>query len=608
MLSIKDYRSIYLTNLESNPFESSSMLKLPVENKKTIYGLDIETYPVNRVGYDAEFCAKRSKIRLIQIFNPISNTVCVFDMLKLTAEEIEQLKKFIASKTFYIHNALFDVRFLQALGIPFVRAKCTMIMYSLVLKSIYPDSKKFSCSLKDCVHNILQTEISKLEQVSDWSAPELTESQLEYAGYDAYLCWNVGAKLENNPAVRTDNFKIMCNVINALARIINNGVYINVPKLDALIKEWTEACDSASAECDKFYKDINVRSGVQLGDWIANNIPQDILATWPKTAKDRLKTDTPTLVEYEEVEALKPLVKFKKFQKYLTTYGEPMKKFINPVDGRLHPNYTIAFTESGRLSSMNPNVQNFPRGGEYRGLFTNQFEDTTLVCADYSQVEVRVAAILSHDVRMLEAYRTGKDLYKLTASLILHKTEDTITKAERQRAKAVVLGLQFGMGANKLCLYAKQYGVEMSNEESKQLVKNYRLAYPDLYAWQMDTTEKAAMSLRATTVGGMIRKLSSDNYYTCSLNTPVQGSAAEAILYAIALLDREFIFHKLPAKIVATVHDEILVECKKEVAEKVKTTLEDCMMLGFNHVFPNDFGAINNIVEAHIGNSWYDAK
>lgn len=579
----------------------------------SIFGLDIETYPVINEGVSAEFDSKRSAIRTIQIYNHKSDTSVVFDLMKMTDLQKKLLCSFIERHRFFIHNALFDVRFLQEFGVRYVQCIDTMIMYSAFLRSRYANSKQYSVSLKEAVHQLFNKDISKLEQVSDWSAPELTQEQINYAGLDAYLAWKVGNELKDKPSSKTDNFKLTNKAINAVARIIRNGIYLDTDKLDVMIESWRAAASTAEIACNKYYGDMNIRSGVQLGAWLKKHLTTEELALWPKTDKGSLKTDTATLMEAEHIEALKPLVTYKKYQKYISTYGESIKAMINPVTHRLHPSYTLAFTDTGRMSSRDPNVQNFPRPdenlGNYRELFVPQWKGkTTFVCADYSQVEVRVAAILSNDKRMLEAYKTGKDLYKLTASLILHKKEEDVTKEERQRAKAVVLGLQFGMGYKKLCQYAKQYGVEMSENESAKLVENYRLAYPNLYEWQQRTTREAAISLKATTVGGMVRKLNEDNYYTCSLNTPVQGSAAEALLYTLWLLDKEFMFEKIPAKIVATVHDEILVECKVEVAEKVKDILEQSMMLGFTHVFPNNYGAVNNIVEAHIGDSWYDAK
>jgi DNA polymerase-1 len=576
-------------------------------------GLDIETYPVIKEGVEYSFCSKRSKIRLIQIYDNNSKTSLLIDYKMLSPEEKRIVLDYVATHKFFIHNALFDVRFFQEEGIPFVDCICTMTMYTTVLRAHYSDSKKYSSKLGACVRNLFRVDIDNSEGSSDWSKDELDERQLTYAAHDAYWVYKIGEKLSKDPAVRTDNFRLTTGVLNAICRIIRSGIYIDVQKLNENIKNWENLASAALEECDKYYQGMNVRSGVQLGVWLKKNLTRADLEIWPVTPKGSLKTDAETLTDYGSgVEALKPLLKYKKYQKYLSTYGKSIIELVNPVTGRIHPNYTVAFTESGRLSSRQPNVQNFPRpdaeAGRYRDLFKPQNDKNVLVGADYSQIEVRIAAILSKDKKMLEAYREGKDLYKQTASLILHKKEADITKAERQQAKAVVLGLQFGMGEVTLCSYAKQYGVNMSIQESATMVDNYRAAYSGLTAWQRKTTKQAASTLTSSTVCGLVRKLDSHNYYTCSLNTPVQGSAAEALIYAITLLDKEFIFNKIPARIVATVHDEILVECRKEVAEEVKVMLEQAMMLGFTYVFPQAYGAENNIVEAHIGESWFDAK
>ena len=310
-----------------------------------------------------------------------------------------------------------------------------------------------------------------------------------------------------------------------------------------------------------------------------------------------------------ELPELEYLITYKKYNKYLSTYGDNIKLFINPKTNRIHGSYTLGYTDTGRLSSMKPNIQNFPREEWYRKLFIPQ-NDNVLVCADFSQVEVRVAAILSGEENMLKAYREGKDLYKHTASLLFRKPEEEITKEERQRAKAVVLGLQFGMGYKTLCKYALNYGVKLSEEESNTLVVRYKEAYPRLTAWQVETTTIASELLSTQTVCGMKRKLSDDNYYTCSLNTPVQGSAAEVILVALTVLDEYIQKNNLSAKIVATVHDEILVECSKEDSQVVKKALETIMHKAFIFVFDKVGikGADANIVEAHIGGNWYEAK
>ena len=487
-------------------------------------------------------------------------------------------------------------------------------MYSLVLKATYTGTKstiKFPKSLRIVMKVLFDVEISKEEQTSDWSRADLSSEQIQYAELDPLYAYMIGNKLKTHEALQTLNFKLTCASINALARMKLTGIKIDVPRLDALIDEWQEKVDESYKECLIHFKDININSSVQLGNWLEKNVDKKILDSWERTEKtNRLNTDAEALKNHvREVPKLLSLVEYKKYYKYLSTYGDNIKAFINPVSGRIHGDYKLAFTDTGRLSSMKPNIQNFPREEWYRSIFIPE-KNNVLVCADYSQVEVRVAAILSGEERMLKAYREGKDLYKHTASLLLHKPEADITKAERQQAKAVVLGLQFGMGASTLCKYALNYNVVLTEAESKKLVDGYRQAYPMLYEWQLNTTALAKETLMCETVCGMKRKLDDDNYYTCSLNTPVQGSSAEVILYALWKLDKEICDNNIPARIVATVHDEVLVECDKRVGEKVRDMLSRVMLEAFRFVFNRIGikGADANIVEAHIGGNWYEAK
>ena len=576
---------------------------LPKETQD-YYGLDTETTGLE---------VYTSKVRLLQIANPKERLV--YDLFKLDDEHKKQLKDFLESHKFYIHNALFDVPLLmQTFHIKYITCMDTLIMYSLVLKATYTGTKstiKFPKSLRIVMKVLFDVEISKEEQTSDWSRADLSSEQIQYAELDPLYAYMIGNKLKTHEALQTLNFKLTCASINALARMKLTGIKIDVPRLDALIDEWQEKVDESYKECLIHFKDININSSVQLGNWLEKNVDKKILDSWERTEKtNRLNTDAEALKNHvREVPKLLALVEYKKYYKYLSTYGDNIKAFINPVSGRIHGDYKLAFTDTGRLSSMKPNIQNFPREEWYRSIFIPE-KKNVLVCADYSQVEVRVAAILSGEERMLKAYREGKDLYKHTASLLLHKPESEITKAERQQAKAVVLGLQFGMGASTLCKYALNYNVVLTEAESKKLVDGYRQAYPMLYEWQLNTTALAKETLMCETVCGMKRKLDDDNYYTCSLNTPVQGSSAEVILYALWKLDKEICDNNIPARIVATVHDEVLVECDKRVGEKVRDMLSRVMLEAFRFVFNRIGikGADANIVEAHIGGNWYEAK
>lgn len=589
----------------------SQAIKLLIDTPRihSYFGLDTETTGLR---------VHVAKIRLLQIaihHKEDEYISFVFDLFTLNSKDKSNLATFLKSNKFYIHNAMFDLPMLQQeFDIPFIRTKDTMCMYSTALRSKYSDTKspiKYPKSLFACMKSLFDIEINKEEQGSNWSLDTLSEEQIQYAGLDPIYTLMVGEKLCNAKVLNTDSFKITCGVLNALARMKLIGIYLDTEALDILIKEWNNKSEESYKDCISTFKDINLNSSKQLGEWLTSNVDKSIMASWERTNKGAISTDANTIKKHlHEVPSLTPLVNYKKYTKYISTYGESLKSFINPITKRIHPEYKIAYTDTGRLSSMQPNIQNFPREEWYRKLFVPQNKGCIMVCADYSQVEVRVAAILSNEKRMIDAYKQGKDLYKHTASLLLHKEEADITKQERQQAKAVVLGLQFGMGAKTLCEYALNYGVNLSLEESQIMITEYKKAYPNLYYWQQETTSEARNTLYTKTVCGMIRALSEENYYTCSLNTPVQGSAAESILYAIMKLDYEIIKRSLPARLIATVHDEILVECNEYCVETIKDLMNDAMISGFKYVFDRIGikGADTNIVEAHEGYSWYDAK
>lgn len=575
-------------------------------NSEEYLGLDTETSGLDPI---------QEHIRLVQISVPDGETLrhnqFVYDLYDLDIDQIKQLKEFIQRNKFFIHNALFDVPFLMR-DIKITNISCvdTMILYQAILRQTYPDSRstiKYPKTLKALMKLLFNRDISKLEQVSDWTQADLTDEQIQYAGLDALYVSMIGDKLIKHDAAKTLNFKLTMQAIPVLSRMRLTGIKMNVSELDKLIAEWQDKVNTSFDKCCEIFHDININSSKQLGDWISYKVDT---SSWDRTEKTgKLITDADALrAHIKELPEIEPLITYKKYNKYLSTYGDSIKKCIL-TDGRIHSSYTLGYTDTGRLSSMQPNIQNFPREDWYRKLFIPD-TNNVFVCADFSQVEVRVAAILSGEENMLKAYREGKDLYKHTASLLFQKPEKDITKEERQRAKAVVLGLQFGMGYKTLCKYALNYGVNLTEDESATLVSRYKEAYPRLNLWQIQTTALASETMITSTVGGLKRRLSAENYYTCSLNTPVQGSAAEVILAALIALDRYIQASEIPAKIVATVHDEILVETIKGSEDKIKQALETIMLKAFRFIFEKQGikGADYNIVEAHAGKSWYDAK
>ena len=226
------------------------------------------------------------------------------------------------------------------------------------------------------------------------------------------------------------------------------------------------------------------------------------------------------------------------------------------------------------MSCYAPNVQQIPRNPEFRSCFTAP-TGRKLIIADYSQIELRVAAQITKDERMLTAYRNGEDLHLLTASLVLNKERKDVSKEERQAAKAVNFGLIFGMGVAGLQQYAQlSYGVEMTTEEASQFYRRFFEAYTGIKQWH-ESLKKSPPKVGYTLTGRKFlysEKTGLPGY----CNAPVQGTAADIAKKALGEIARKLI--GTDTYIVGMIHDEILLECPEakadDFAQMLKSTME----------------------------------
>ena len=298
---------------------------------------------------------------------------------------------------------------------------------------------------------------------------------------------------------------------------------------------------------------------------------------------------------------------YKEREKQITSFGESLTKFLSPVTGRIHASFKMTGTRTGRFSCSKPNLQQIPRDKVFRALFKAP-EGRTFVIADYSQMELRVAAIVAHEGKLLEAYKEGKDTHAITAGMLLNKKPEDVTKQERQLAKAVNFGLLYGQGAKGLKDYASSsYGVDISESEAKDYRDAWFKAYPAFATWHYTARIEAERLMIVTTPLGRKRGFCSsedgDHFSaTKAYNTPIQGGAAEVMLAALGRLPD--LLSSLDAKPIAVIHDEVIVESSLNDAPRVIKVLEDAMVQGMLDVFPE--ASTLGLVEANISSSWAD--
>ncbi|MFT4572682.1 MAG: DNA polymerase-1 [Hyphomicrobiaceae bacterium] len=562
-------------------------------------GLDLETAATPRYRSDprAGLDPLRSRIRLAQFYGGAS-TCWVFDFDAVPPSILAPAMEL----TMVAHNAAFETVHLLAAGLRPQRLGCTLLAENALNGGLV--------SLANLAKQRLQWTISKELQQSDWSAVKLSDGQLAYAALDAVcvqrLATAMADELRSSPAQRT--YRLMRDALPTIAHMELGGIAFDLEGHEQLVERWRHALGTAEDELRLLLGDrIDFGSSTQLADWLSRNLDSETLAAWPKTKTGRLRTAAGTLARYPDHPLVAPLLAHREASVRLSSFGPGFAEWVNPETRRIHANYRVGATPSGRMASMRPNLQNPPREHAFRALF-HAPQGRSLVVADYSQIELRVAALLSGDRLMLQAYERGEDLHRATAAAITGLPIAEIDAEARQLAKAVNFGLLFGQGARGLAAYARSsYGVAMTEAQATIARQAFFDTWPELAAWQRKVGRDAERTGTVTTPGGRpinLRRGGREVHYTEALNTPVQGGAAEILMAALGRL-RPLLEHGR-AMLVNVVHDELVLEVDDESAAEIAAEVEDAMINGMLDIFPA--APTVGLVEAGIGATWADAK
>lgn len=348
---------------------------------------------------------------------------------------------------------------------------------------------------------------------------------------------------------------------------------------------------------------FNIQSPKQLGSILFERL---MLPAGKKT-KTGWSTNAAVL---DKLRGKHPIVEqildYRTLTKLKSTYADGLLKEIS-ADGRIHTNFQMTVTATGRLSSTEPNLQNIPvrreLGAQIRRMFVAS-PGKVLVDADYSQIELRLLAHIANDETMIAAFRSGEDIHAVTASQVFGVPLAEVTPLQRSHAKAVNFGIVYGISAFSL---AQDIGVFQS--EAKAYMDSYFAKYHGVRAYMTRVVEQAKADGYVTTLFGRRRdlpELKSSNFNLRSfgervaLNMPIQGTAADIIKAAMVRVDARMRAEKLQARLLLQVHDELIVECPAEEAETVKAILVDEM----EHVV--DY-RVPLLVDAKIGASWAEA-
>ncbi|ABF43479.1 DNA polymerase I [Candidatus Koribacter versatilis Ellin345] len=379
---------------------------------------------------------------------------------------------------------------------------------------------------------------------------------------------------------------------------------------DVLAEMSTRLQRDADALARKIYglsgQEFNINSPKQLGDVLFNklNLPKPVKYGKGKTISTAVDVLEGLAGEHE---VPKLVLEYRQFTKLKSTYVDALPNLCHAGTGRLHTTFAQAATSTGRLSSVNPNLQNIPirteLGREIRAAFVAE-KGNVLLAADYSQIELRLLAHFSQDRLLVDAYNNDRDIHALTASEVFGVPPMMIDAEHRRRAKAVNFGIVYGISPFGL---SQQLGID--TKESKRYIESYFERYSGVREWLNSVLEQVRKDEKVSTLFGRIRPIPDIHSRNPNLrgfaertatNTPLQGTAADLIKLAMIRIHRDLIERKLKTRMLLQVHDELVFEVPQAEVEEVRALVQDRM----ENVHPELTVPLK--VDVGVGKNWRD--
>ena len=397
-------------------------------------------------------------------------------------------------------------------------------------------------------------------------------------------------------------------LIKVLASMELAGARIDVKALNDYSVTLTEQMNRLEAECHQLAGvPFNTASPAQVGEVLFDHLKIDPKAKKTKTGQYSTTEDILLKLRYRHP-LVDKILELRGIRKLLSTYVNALPALINPQTGRIHTTYNQTVTATGRLSSTNPNLQNIPvrsdDGKEIRRAFIPA-EGNVFFSADYSQIELRLVADMSHDKTMLDAFAHGHDIHAITAARIYHKPLEQVSGDERRKAKTANFGILYGISA-----FGLAQRLNIPRDEAKMLIDGYYTTFPQVRDYIDRSIAQAREKGYVTTLYGRRRMLPDINSRNAvvrafsernAINAPIQGTAADVIKLAMVRIYRRFEQEGIKSKMILQVHDELnfdvipseLEAVQKIVIEEMEGVYQGQVRLTASH------GVANNWLDAH---------
>jgi DNA polymerase I len=471
-------------------------------------------------------------------------------------------------------------------------------------------------SLADIAKEYLQYQVRELKDLVGSGQKKKPVSEVGVRALADYCCEKTDLSIELSPLLENDlkkekldslYFSMELPVLQVLSEVEWNGVKIDVATLQRLSQEMGKNLDRLVSEIyETAGGEFNINSPKQIGEVLYNRLKLPMVK---KTKTGDFSTSVEVLEELaQQYEFPQKILEYRQFTKLKSTYVDALPLMIDRKTKRVHTNYQQTVAATGRLSSVDPNLQNIPIRTPWGRLIRDAFvaeEGNCLISADYSQIELRVMAHLSQDPTLIDSFLRQEDIHARTASEVFNVPLEKMTKEIRNQAKAINYGINYGQSPFGL---AQLLGIDQ--KDAKKFIDQYFQKYPKVKEYLDRTTEFAREHGYVTTLFGRRRYVpeirSRDRNVwmaaqRAAINTPLQGTAADIIKLAMVDVQKALEAQHSGARLTMQVHDELVLEVPEQEKESVAKMVKDKMENVAKLVVPLT-------VDLSVGRNWREAK
>lgn len=539
------------------------------------------------------------------LFNPINDErLSIKDFVKIFKPLLENsyIKK-------VCQNGKYDISVMRSIGIEVYNFYFDTMLASYIID---PDQKHGMDELAQKYLDYRPIPLSDLigvkkdpAKIFEVEAEKLSEYSAEDADITFRLFDILKKELEKENLVKVA-YQVEFPLVPVLEEMEFNGIKVDEKVLNELSKDLSILMDNYSAEIFRLSgSKFNINSPKQLQEILFNKLQ---LAKGRKT-KTGFSTDARSLEFLRgEHEIIDVLLNYRQVSKLKSTYADSLPNLINPKTGRIHTSYNQTVASTGRLSSIDPNLQNIPirseLGKEIRKAFIPRDKNFTLLSADYSQIELRILAAICNDEGLMNAFKNGEDIHRSTAALVFMVPLKDVTPDMRRKAKEVNFGILYGIGP-----FGLKTRLGVTQQHAKEIIETYFNTFKRVKNYMDDSVEKARTKGFAETLLGrrrFLQNINSNNRVVrqfeerVAINMPIQGTAADMIKLAMINIHNEIKKQKMKSKMLLQVHDELLFDAHNSEVDDLKSLVKNLM----ENAMPM---AVPILVEVGTGDNWLDA-